>query len=55
MAERVEEILIAYDTTEDSLIISEQHKCQLAHDRNGGSQLKTSSIPVVFRCFDHDA
>jgi hypothetical protein len=24
MAERVEEILIAYDTTEDSLIISEQ-------------------------------
>jgi hypothetical protein len=55
MAERVQEILITHDTTEDSLIISKQDKCQLAHDCNGGSQLEPSSIPVVFRCFDHDA
>ena len=47
MIERVQEVLVADDSTENALVVSEEHKGQLTSNRDCGSQLEASPVKIV--------
>lgn len=54
MIEGVEEVRISHDSTEDTLVITEQDKRHLTSNCDHGPELKALPIPVEIRRPDHD-
>lgn len=52
---RIQEILVTNNSSKYALVVAKQHESQLTCDGDGGSQLETPSVPVVFWCFEHVA
>lgn len=55
MVEGIEEIGISNNTTEDSLIVTEEDKSHLTRDSDCGSELEAFAVPVEVRGSDHDS
>jgi hypothetical protein len=54
MIESVQEILVADNTAEDTLIVAKEYECQLACDSDGCAKLEAAPVPVEVRCVEHD-
>lgn len=53
MAESIQEIRVADDTTEDALVVAKEYEGQLARDGDGGAQLEAAPVPVEVGGFHH--
>lgn len=53
MSKCLQPVCISDDTAENTLIVAEQHECELTRNRNRGPKLEAPPIPVVMRRLEH--
>lgn len=53
MIKRCEKVFISYDSGEDTLIVTEEHKGKLTRDSNGAAEFEAAPEPVEMGRFEH--